>query len=47
MSQQLPVIAILGTGSMGGAILAGLVQSGAEHGGITVTNRTEIGRAHV
>ena len=37
----LPRIAILGTGSMGGAILSGLVQPGIEvDGGITVTNRT-------
>jgi pyrroline-5-carboxylate reductase len=37
----LPSIAILGTGSMGGAILSGLVQPGVEvTGGIRVTNRT-------
>ncbi|MEO8262108.1 MAG: pyrroline-5-carboxylate reductase [Pseudolysinimonas sp.] len=36
-----PRIAILGAGSMGGAILSGLVQSGAETDGITVTNRSE------
>ena len=37
----LPSIAILGTGSMGGAILSGLVQPGVEvSGGIRVTNRT-------
>lgn len=37
----LPRIAILGTGSMGGAILSGLVQPHIEvDGGITVTNRT-------
>lgn len=37
----LPRIAILGTGSMGGAILSGLVQPHVEvDGGITVTNRT-------
>lgn len=37
----LPRIAILGSGSMGGAILTGLVQPHVEvDGGITVTNRT-------
>jgi pyrroline-5-carboxylate reductase len=37
----LPRIAILGTGSMGGAILSGLVQPHIDvEGGITVTNRT-------
>ncbi|MDZ8200176.1 pyrroline-5-carboxylate reductase [Microbacterium sp. SSW1-59] len=36
----LPAIAILGAGSMGGAILHGLVASGLDHGGVTVTNRT-------
>ncbi|MAP64923.1 MAG: pyrroline-5-carboxylate reductase [Microbacterium sp.] len=36
----LPPIAILGAGSMGGAILHGLVSSGLAHGGVTVTNRT-------
>jgi pyrroline-5-carboxylate reductase len=36
----LPRIAILGTGSMGGAILSGLVQPGIEAEGIVVTNRT-------
>jgi pyrroline-5-carboxylate reductase len=36
----LPRIAILGTGSMGGAILSGLVQPGIEADGIVVTNRT-------
>ncbi len=37
----LPSIAILGTGSMGGAILSGLVQPSVEvRGGIRVTNRT-------
>ncbi len=42
MTVELPRIAILGAGSMGGAILAGLVDSGAEvAGGIAVTNRTE------
>jgi pyrroline-5-carboxylate reductase len=38
----LPAIAILGAGSMGGAILSGLVQPGvAVNGPIRVTNRTE------
>jgi pyrroline-5-carboxylate reductase len=37
----LPQIAILGAGSMGGAILAGLLGPGVETEGITVTNRTE------
>ncbi|MCU1404244.1 MAG: pyrroline-5-carboxylate reductase [Glaciihabitans sp.] len=38
---NLPSIAILGTGSMGGAILSGLLQPGVEvTGGIRVTNRT-------
>lgn len=41
MSTDFPRIAILGAGSMGGAILAGLVESGASSDGITVTNRTE------
>jgi pyrroline-5-carboxylate reductase len=37
----LPSIAILGTGSMGGAILSGLVKPGVSvDGGIRVTNRT-------
>jgi pyrroline-5-carboxylate reductase len=36
----LPPIAILGAGSMGGAILHGLVRSGLAAGGVTVTNRT-------
>jgi pyrroline-5-carboxylate reductase len=36
----LPRIAILGAGSMGGAILQGLVASGAAPAGVTVTNRT-------
>lgn len=40
MTASLPRIAVLGAGSMGGAILAGLVASGAAHGGVTVTNRT-------
>lgn len=38
----LPTIAILGAGSMGGAILRGLSGPGVSvHGGIRVTNRTE------
>lgn len=40
MTASLPRIALLGAGSMGGAILAGLVASGVPHGGVTVTNRT-------
>lgn len=36
----LPPIAILGAGSMGGAVLSGLVASGAAAGGVIVTNRT-------
>lgn len=40
-STRLPRIAILGTGSMGGAILSGLVRPEVEvDGGITVTNRS-------
>jgi pyrroline-5-carboxylate reductase len=38
---SLPVIAILGAGSMGGAILSGLVGPDVETAGIRVTNRTE------
>ncbi|WBU37030.1 pyrroline-5-carboxylate reductase [Homoserinibacter sp. YIM 151385] len=42
MSVDLPRIAILGTGSMGGAILSGLTADGVVvDGGIRVTNRTE------
>jgi pyrroline-5-carboxylate reductase len=42
MSITLPAISILGTGSMGGAILAGLLQpTVVVQGGIRVTNRTE------
>ncbi|KAA9111501.1 pyrroline-5-carboxylate reductase [Microbacterium rhizomatis] len=37
---SLPPIAILGAGSMGGAILHGLVGSGLAVGGVTVTNRS-------
>lgn len=40
MSATLPRIAILGAGSMGGAILAGLVDSGLAADGVAVTNRT-------
>jgi pyrroline-5-carboxylate reductase len=41
MSVDLPTIAILGTGSMGGAILSGLVKPGVTvAGGIRVTNRS-------
>jgi pyrroline-5-carboxylate reductase len=41
MAVYLPSIAILGTGSMGGAILAGLLAPGVTvDGGIRVTNRT-------
>lgn len=36
----LPAIAILGAGSMGGAILHGLVRSALATSGVTVTNRT-------
>lgn len=41
MTVSLPQIAILGAGSMGGAILSGLLAPGVETAGITVTNRTE------
>ncbi len=37
---SLPSIAILGAGSMGGAILHGLVRSGLATAGVTVTNRS-------
>jgi len=40
VTASLPRIALLGAGSMGGAILAGLVASGVPHGGVVVTNRT-------
>ncbi|WP_345800202.1 pyrroline-5-carboxylate reductase [Microbacterium sp. AZCO] len=40
MSDSLPPVAILGAGSMGGAILHGLAGSGLAAGGITATNRT-------
>lgn len=36
----LPPVAILGAGSMGGAILQGLVRSGLAAGGVAVTNRS-------
>jgi pyrroline-5-carboxylate reductase len=41
VTAHFPRIAILGAGSMGGAILSGLLESGATSDGITVTNRTE------
>ena len=42
MSTNLPSIAIIGAGSMGGAILQGLLSPGVTvDGGIRVTNRTE------
>jgi pyrroline-5-carboxylate reductase len=41
VSAHFPRIAILGAGSMGGAILSGLLESGATADGIIVTNRTE------
>ena len=44
MSQQLPVIAILGTGSMGGAILAGLRSAGAD---VRVTTRSAASAAAI
>lgn len=37
---SLPSIAILGAGSMGGAILHGLVAAGLSAGGVTATNRS-------
>lgn len=41
MADSLPSLAFLGAGSMGGAILRGVVASGIEvDGGITATNRT-------
>lgn len=41
MADSLPSLAFLGAGSMGGAILSGVVASGiAVDGGITATNRT-------
>ena len=41
MTVSLPQIAILGAGSMGGAILSGLLSPEVHADGITVTNRTE------
>lgn len=42
MADSLPALAFLGAGSMGGAILRGVVASGIEiDGGITATNRTQ------
>lgn len=40
MPETLPSVAILGAGSMGGAILQGLVASGLAGGGVVATNRT-------
>ena len=40
MTVSLPSIAIIGTGSMGGAILSGLVRPEVEAASITVTNRS-------
>ncbi len=40
MPETLPSLAFLGAGSMGGAILRGLVRSGLAAGGIAATNRT-------
>ncbi|MDP9028007.1 MAG: pyrroline-5-carboxylate reductase [Actinomycetota bacterium] len=47
MTVSLPQIAILGAGSMGGAILSGLLSPEVEAAGITVTNRTEAKAAAV
>jgi pyrroline-5-carboxylate reductase len=47
MTVLLPQIAILGAGSMGGAILSGLLSPDVEAAGITVTNRTEAKAAGV
>ncbi len=47
MIVSLPQIAILGAGSMGGAILAGLLSPDVHAEGITVTNRTEAKAATV
>ncbi|MEO6534252.1 MAG: pyrroline-5-carboxylate reductase [Pseudolysinimonas sp.] len=41
MTVSLPQIAILGAGSMGGAILSGLLSPDVDADAITVTNRTE------
>lgn len=40
MTAAMPSLAFLGAGSMGGAILRGVVASGVRHGGIRATNRT-------
>jgi pyrroline-5-carboxylate reductase len=47
MTVSLPQIAILGAGSMGGAILSGLLSPEVRAEGITVTNRTEAKAAAV
>lgn len=47
MTVSLPQIAILGAGSMGGAILSGLLAPDVETHGVTVTNRTEAKAATV
>lgn len=47
MTVSLPQIAILGAGSMGGAILSGLLSPEVDAAGITVTNRTEAKAATV
>ena len=47
MTVSLPQIAILGAGSMGGAILTGLLAPEVRTDGITVTNRTEAKAATV
>ena len=47
MTVSLPQIAILGAGSMGGAILSGLLSPEVQADGITVTNRTEAKAAGV
>ena len=47
MTVFLPQIAILGAGSMGGAILSGLLAPEVEAAGIIVTNRTEAKAATV
>ncbi len=45
MSEQLPSVAILGTGSMGGAILHGLHQPGTRAGSVRVTTRSDASAA--
>ena len=47
MTVSLPQIAILGAGSMGGAILSGLLSPAVQAAGIVVTNRTEAKAATV